>query len=292
MPVRVSAYVGTPMVLASMSSVQLGAAASVGLFDQIGAVGAAWLRLLWGGIVLFIAIRPWRRQFTRSDLITCASLGIATAGMTVLFMIAISRLPLGTASALEFLGPLAVATASGGTVARLWALIAGGGVLLLTTPWSGSANPAGVTIALGAAACWAGYIVLTRRAGDAMSGVWPLAISMPIAALSTTLFIAPTVVTALSWHLLVAGLGLALLMPVAPLTLELFALRRLTVATFGTLMSLEPAIALIVGLVVLGQTARVSGAIGIALVVAAGIGATRTGSRAQPVTAVVADRAF
>jgi inner membrane transporter RhtA len=275
-----------------MSSVQLGAAASVGLFDQIGAVGAAWLRLLWGGIVLFIAIRPWRRQFTRSDLITCASLGIATAGMTVLFMIAISRLPLGTASALEFLGPLAVATASGGTVARLWALIAGGGVLLLTTPWSGGANPAGVTIALGAATCWAGYIVLTRRAGDAMSGVWPLAISMPIAALSTTLFIAPTVVTALSWHLLVAGLGLALLMPVVPLTLELFALRRLTVATFGTLMSLEPAIALIVGLVVLGQTAHVSGAIGIALVVAAGIGATRTGSRAQPVATVVMDRAF
>ena len=106
-----------------------------------------------------------------------------TAGVTLLFMAAVSRLPLGTASAIEFLGPLGVALTRSRGVGRLWAAAAAGGVLLLTHPWTGTVDVAGVAFALGAAGCWAVYILLTQRIGDAVTGIAGLALSMPVAAL-------------------------------------------------------------------------------------------------------------
>ena len=105
---------GAGMAVASMLCVQLGLAASVGLFDQLGPEGAAWLRLAWAGVLLLVA-RParGRRAFTRPSLLACVALGLVTAGLTMLFMAAVARLPLGTASALEFLGPLGVAVVRG-----------------------------------------------------------------------------------------------------------------------------------------------------------------------------------
>ena len=111
----------------------------------------------------------------------------------MLFMAAVERLPLGTASALEFLGPLGVAIARGRGTARLWALVAAAGVLLLTEPWHGAADPVGVAFALGAACCWAAYILLTQRVGDELSGLQGLAISMPVAALVATAVAGPSV---------------------------------------------------------------------------------------------------
>ncbi len=269
------------MALASMCCVQLGVAASVGLFDQIGAAGAAWLRLAWAGVILGLAIRPWRASLSRSGLLTCIVLGIVTAAMTMLFMAAVARLPLGTASALEFLGPLGVAVVRGKAVARVWAIIAGGGVLLLTEPWHGGTDLVGVCFALAAAGCWAAYILLTQRAGDEASGLNALAISMPVAAVVATVVVGPSVIGAISWQVVLVGLGLALLLPIIPFSLELLSLRRLTTAAFGTLMSLEPAIALVIGLIALGQVPGPGAVAGIVLVVIAGIGAERTGARAQ-----------
>ena len=280
-----SARAGTSMAVTSIVLVQLGLAVSVGLIDRLGAEGAAWLRLAWAAVVLLVLVRPRLRGLGRSALLTCVLLGVATAGITMLFMAAIARLPLGTASALEFLGPLGVAVARGRRGARIWPVLAAAGVLLLTEPWHGTADPVGVAYALGAGACWAAYIVLTQRAGDAVSGFTAIAVSMPVAALVATLVAGPSTVGRLTWELVAVGLGLAVLLPVVPFALELMALRRLTTAAFGTLMALEPAAALVIGLLVLGQVPTAVAVAGIAFVVAAGVGAERTGARAAAAVA-------
>lgn len=260
-----------------MCCVQLGLAASVELSGRLGAEGVAWLRLAWAALILVALTRPWRARFTRSGLITCILLGSVTAGMTLFFMAAAVRIPLGTASALEFLGPLSVAVIRGRKAGRWWALAAAAGVAALTEPWQGGADLVGIFLALGAAACWAAYILLTQRAGDEVNGLQALAVSMPVAAIVTTVVVGPSVLGHLDWQLLLVGAGLALLMPVIPFSLELLALRRLKASVFGTLMSLEPAIAVLIGFAVLGQSPGLSAVLGVALVVAAGIGVTLQG---------------
>ena len=227
-------------------------------------------------------------------LLAAVALGVVTAGVTMLFMMAVARLPLGTASALEFLGPLGVAVARGrGGRRLLWPGLAAAGVLILTHPWQGGASLAGAAFALGAAACWACYILLTQAVGDEVAGLQGLAVSIPVAALVATAVAGPGVIPALTPRLLLAGLGLALLLPVVPFSLEMYALRRLTTAAFGTLMCLEPALALVAGLLLLGQVPRAWSLAGVALVVVAGLGAVRTGARQftrleQPDQAVLA----
>jgi inner membrane transporter RhtA len=276
---RSASRAGAGMAVAAMTCVQLGLAASIALIDRIGAEGAAWLRLAWAGVLLLIAVRPRPADFRRADLLACTVLGVVTGGLTLFFMAAVDRLPLGTASALEFLGPLGVAVVRGRGGARLWPLPAAAGVLLLTHPWHGAADPAGVAYALAAAACWAAYIVLTQHVGDQVAGVGGLAVSMPVAALVATAVAGPSVMDRLTWPILLAGLGLAVLLPVVPFSLELIALRRLSTAAFGTLMSLEPAIATAIGLVLLHQVPGWLSTAGIAVVVVAGIGAERAGAR-------------
>jgi inner membrane transporter RhtA len=269
------------MALAAMVLVQLGLAASVGLLDRIGPEGAAWLRLSWAGVILLVLVRPRIRSFSRASLLTTVALGVVTAGITILFMAAVARLPLGTASALEFLGPLGVAVVRGRRGTKLWPALAAVGVVLLTEPWHGTIDLVGVGYALAAAVCWAAYILLTQRVGDGVPGLQGLAVSMPVAALVASLVAGPAVFGALTWELLAIGVGLALVLPVVPFALELLALRRLTAAAFGTLMSLEPAFAVVIGLVLLGQVPGWAPLAGIAFVVAAGIGAERTGARAS-----------
>ena len=273
---------GASLALASMLCVQLGLAASVGLFDQVGPQGAAWLRLAWAGVILLALVRPRPASFTRSSLLASVLLGVVTASVTMLFMAAVARLPLGTASALEFLGPLGVAVVRSHGRGRLFAGLAAVGVVLLTEPWQGGTDLVGVGFALAAAACWAAYILLTQRVGDQVTGLQGLAVSMPVAGFVATAVAGPSVVGSLTWELLLVGLGLAVLLPVVPFTLELLALRRLTTGAFGTLMALEPAIALVIGLLVLHQVPGLLPVVGIVCVVLAGIGAERTGSR-EPV---------
>ena len=286
------ARTGASMAVVSMLCVQLGLATSVGLIDDVGAGGAAWLRLFWAGVLLLVLVRPGRSTFSPAALRAGTALGIATAGVTLLFMAAVARLPLGTASALEFLGPLGVAVVRSRGTGRMWALLAAAGVLLLTQPWTGDADPVGVGFALAAACCWAAYILLTQRVGDEVSGLGGLAISMPVAAVVATVVAGPGVVGDLTPELLLVGLGLAILLPVVPFALELLALRRLTTAAFGTLMALEPAFALAIGFVALAQVPNALSVVGVGLVVAAGIGAERSGARHEVAVAVAVAETF
>jgi inner membrane transporter RhtA len=266
--------------IASMICIQLGLAASVGLFDSVGPSGAVCLRLVCAAVLLLALVRPRPRDFTRASILATVALGVVTACLTLTFMAAVARLPLGTASALEFLGPLAVAAFRGRGATVLWPVVAGAGVLLLTEPWHGGTDPAGVGFALAAAACWAGYILLTQHVGDHVSGYAGLAVSTAVAGLVASAVAGPAVVDGLTWPVLAAGFGLAVLLAVVPFSLEMYALRKLTAGAFGTLMSLEPAIALVVGGVLLHQAPGPLAVLGVALVVAAGVGAARTGSRA------------
>jgi inner membrane transporter RhtA len=279
---------GALMAVGSMLSVQLGVAVSIGLIDRIGAEGAAWLRLSWAGLLFLLILRPRAAGFTRSTFLLCASLGVVIAAITMLFMAAVDRIPMGTASALEFLGPLGVAVVLGrGPGRALWPALAAAGVLLMTQPWAGTIDGLGVLFALTAACCWGGYIVLTQWAGDRLGGIHSLSVSMPVAGLVATAVAGPMAFDRLTPDLLLIGLGLAVMLPVVPFALEVLALRRLTTAAFGTLMSLEPAFALVIGLVVLHQVPGVAAVIGICLVVGAGLGAARTGARSTPMPAEV-----
>ena len=271
------------MAIGSMLCVQVGLAIAVTLIDDIGVEGAAWLRLAWAGILLLLIVRPRRAAFTRSSFAMCVVLGVVTAAITLLFMAALDRIPLGTASALEFLGPLGVAVAHGkGRQRFVWPGLAAVGVLLLTQPWAGAVDPIGVMFALGAALCWACYILLTQRVGDEVAGINGLAVSMPVAALVATVTVGPAVFGRMTPEILIIGIGLAILLPVVPFALELLALRKLTAAAFGTLMALEPGFAMIVGFIVLHQMPGAAGVVGICIVVAAGIGAARSGARTPP----------
>ena len=133
------------MAVVSMSCVQLALALSVHLFSQLGPLGVAGLRLAWAGLLLLILVRPRPRDFTGRDLRACCVLGVVTAGLMMFFMLAIARIPLGTASALEFLGPLTVSVCGPGRGRKRWTVMAAAGVVLLTQPWhggiDGSASP-------------------------------------------------------------------------------------------------------------------------------------------------------
>jgi len=274
---------GVLMATGSMVCVQIGLALSIGLMDRTGVEGAAWLRLAWAGVLMLIIVRPRRTAFTWSTFGACVLLGVVTAAVTMLFMASVDRIPLGTAAALEFLGPLGVAVARGhGRHRFIWPGLAAVGVVLLTDPWAGTVDPIGVLYALAAALCWAAYILLTQHVGDGVDGINGLAVSMPVAGVVATLVAGPTVLAKMTPDILVIGVGLAVLLPVVPFALEMMSLRRLTTATFGTLMALEPAFAMIVGLVVLHQIPGPGGVFGIGLVVAAGVGAARTGARSSP----------
>jgi inner membrane transporter RhtA len=273
------ARAGAGMALAAIVCVQLGNAASVGLFDRLGSAGAGALRLAWAGILLLVVVRPRPSAFSRRGLRAAAVLGVVTGVQTLCFMAAVARLPLGTASALAFLGPLGVAVARGRGTGRAWPVIAAAGVVLLTEPWHGAAAAAGIGFGLAAAATWAAYIVLTQAVGDEVAGIQALAVSLPVAGVVALLVARPDPAVVLAPRMVLIGIGLALLLPAIPYALELLALRRLTTTAFGTLMSLEPAVGLIVGLFALGQVPAVPAVAGILLVVVAGAGAQRDGAR-------------
>jgi inner membrane transporter RhtA len=277
MSTRVPAW---SLAVAAMILVQLGAAFSTNLFASVGPAGTSWLRLTMGALIFLALTRPRLRGVARGDLVVVVALGIATGLLTTAFLSAVARIPLGTAVAIEFLGPLGVAVArSHDRRSLVWPALALAGVLLLTEPWQGEVDLVGVAFAMMSAVCWATYIVLTQRVGDRFSGLEGLSITIPIAAVTAAFFGVPQAWGHLTWQVLLAAVGLALLLPVLPFSLELVALRRLTTAAFGTLMALEPAIGVVAGLVILSQVPRPLQVVGVVLVVAAGVGAERDGHR-------------
>lgn len=263
-----------------MLSVQLGAAVSVALFDEIGVAGTAWLRISLGALGFVAIARPRYWTWSWRQLRAPVLLGVVSAGMTLSFLAAIDLLPLGTAVAIEFLGPLTVAALhSRSRRALAWPALALMGVVLLTEPWLGTPSVPGIAFAAVSGVCWGLYIVITQHVGDRFAGVDGLAISLPVAAIVTAVVGLPQAWGHITPSVLLVGLAAAALLPVIPWTLELYALRRLTKAAFGTLMALEPAIALAIGALVLHQKPASLQLLGIACVVLAGVAAERTGLR-------------
>ena len=269
------------MAVAAMIAVQLSNALSVSVIEQVGAAGTAWLRMCFGAVFLWMIARPAIRSLRRKDFPALAELGVVTGFMTTFFLAAVERIPLGTAVAIEFLGPLTVAALmSKHRSALVWSLLAFVGVVLLTEPWHGDIDLAGVGFALAAGACWGLYNVFTQHIGDRFSGISGLSLTIPIAALATLPIGLPQVISGdLTWWVLAAAAGIALITPVIAFGLEMLALRRMTHTAFGTLLSLEPAFGLLIGLLVLSQTPSLVQLLGIALVIIAGAAAQRGGAR-------------
>ncbi|WP_344636817.1 EamA family transporter [Kitasatospora cystarginea] len=293
-PLRRRLNVPAPLLcVTAMFAVQLGIAFSRPLFEPLGVSGATFLRLAAAAVILLALTRPRLRGRSRRDLASAGLLGVVSAGMTLCFAGAVDRLPMGTAATIEFLGPLAVALAFARRASHLvWALLAGGGVALLTLfgaegggdGGSGGLDPAGLGLAFAAAACYAGYILLTDKVGAAFKGFEGLAVSITVGALVTLPVGIGPALHGLSeadspWPLLLAVAGVALLLPVIPYALEMSALRQLPQRVFSVLVSLEPAVSALVGLVVLHQVLGVAQLAGIACVVIASVGATLASRR-------------
>ncbi len=272
------------MAVTAMMSIQLASALSVGLIERVGPGGAAWLRLSMGALILVLVARPPLRSIRPGDVLPLLGLGAATGLMTVAFLSAIDRIPLGTAVAIEFLGPLTVAAVRSGSRRMVaWPGLALIGVVLLTEPWHGGVDSLGVGFAVLAGIGWGTYILLTQKVGDRFSGISALSMTVPVAAVAAALVGVPQAAGDLDAGVILAATGLALLAPVLPFGLEMLALRRMTPTAFGTLMALEPAFGVLLGLVVLGQAPSVLQLLGIALVVLAGACAQRRGIRALDV---------
>jgi inner membrane transporter RhtA len=271
------------LALASMTSVQLGSALSLPLVEAVGPAGAAWLRLSMGALIFIVLARPPLREVRRQDVPALLGLGIATGIVTIAFLAAIERIPLGTAVAIEFLGPLTVAAMrSGSRRALVWPALALLGVVLLSEPWQGEMDLVGLGFAALGAVGWGTYILLTQRIGDRFAGISGLSITIPIAAVTAAFVGIPQAAGHLTLGVLVAAIGLAILLPVLPYALEMLALRHMTHTAFGTLMAAEPAIATLLGLVVLHQVPSGDQIVGIGLVVIAGAGAQLGGRRPPP----------
>jgi inner membrane transporter RhtA len=282
------------LVLTGVVSVQVGAGLAARLFTQIPPAAVTALRL-WTAAALMAAVgaRPLRqnlaglvRRRSWRDAAVVAAFGLTLAVMNYSIYQAFARIPLGIAVTIEFLGPLAVAVAtSRRLIDLLWVALAGAGVALLT----GAGRPAGgghgidllgLAFALLAGASWAAYIVLSRATGRRFPGASGLTIAMLVAAV----VIVPVGVTAgrgalLRPGILATGLAIGLLSSIIPYTLELEALRRVPARVFGIWMSLEPAVAALVGLVMLGQALAVSEWAAIVCVMVACAGAARGSAR-------------
>lgn len=269
------------MAVAAMLCVQLSNALSVPVIDHVGPAGTAWLRMCFGAMLLWLIVRPAIRSLRRNDVPALLTLGVVTGFMTVFFLAAVDRIPLGTAVAIEFLGPLTVAgIMSKQRKALIWPLLALLGVVLLTEPWHGVIDLGGIGFALAAGACWGMYNLLTQHVGDRFSGITGLSLTIPIAALATLPVGLPQVIGGeFAWWVLPAAACIALFTPVIAFGLEMLALRRMTHTAFGTLLSIEPAFGVLIGLLVLAQTPTLVQLAGIALVVLAGAAAQRGGRR-------------
>lgn len=265
----------TLQVLLGIVSVQVGAALAKQLFAVAGASGTVALRLLFAALVLLLIWRPTVRLEGRALRVVVAY-GLVLGVMNLCFYQAIARIPLGIAVTVEFLGPLAVALiGSRRWLDGLWALLAAGGVVLLTEG-GGDLSVLGLLLALAAGVCWGGYILLTAALGDRTTDGKGLALGMAVAAIVVMpVGVVESGTDLLHPSVLVIALAVALLSSVVPYSLELEALRSIPPRVFGVLMSMEPAVAALAGLVVLGETLRIPQWIAVCLVVAASAGATR-----------------
>lgn len=267
-----------PAVLGAIVSVQAGAALAKGLFPVLGAMGTCGLRVGFSAVILVAAFRPWRRRITSEQWRALVLYGLVLGLMNVVFYLALSRIPLGLAVTLEFVGPLGLAVAgSRRAVDVTWVVLAAAGIALIT-PWAGGGvDPLGVLLALGAGACWAAYILLGGRVSRMVPGGDAVAIGMVVASfVAVPAAVATGGFLQLTPGLIAGGIGVALLSSAIPYTMEMVALKALPARTFGILMSLEPAMAAIAGWLFLHELLSPRQCVAVALVIAASTGSTLT----------------
>lgn len=270
------------LVLTSVLGIQFGHAFGKQLLGATGPMGMVAMRLVFAAVVLLVLVRP-SPQLVREKFRLVLAFGVAIAGMSLLLFPALERLPVGLTVSLQFLGPLSVALlGSRRAPDLLWALLAGTGVFLFYDPAAAGWSTSGALFALGSGACWAAYMLFSKRAGArADSGV--LALAVACAALLCLPFVPAGVrPTLLAPEVLVAGLGVAVLSAVVPYACDLAALRRIPPRVLGVLVSLEPAVGGLGGLLVLGERLAWSQWLAIALISAASLGVAATSRVAKP----------
>jgi inner membrane transporter RhtA len=275
------------MLLIGMFTLHTGSALAVTAFAQASPATVTWLRLSWAALLLLAlgGRSLWRavRAASRRELGAVVILGTASAGMMLFYSEATARIELGTATSIEFLGTLVVAVAAMRRRRELvWILAAVAGVLCLTRPWQGELDLVGVGFALAGAVCVVGYIVLTQRVGAGFGAVHGLALTMTVGALVSAPLGAPGLVADPDLDLVLFTLLIALLFPMVPFLLEMVALQRMSRTAYSTFSSLEPAVALVMGLVVIGQAPAPIQVAGMVLVVVAGAGAARGDGSRRP----------
>ncbi|MDC7682937.1 DMT family transporter [Asticcacaulis sp. BYS171W] len=266
-------------LLVAMASVQIGATFAKHLFSDVGPMATVALRQGFAAIILLAVFRPWREGLwpTGCRWRTLALYGIVLGVMNLVFYAAIARIPLGIAVAIEFIGPLAVALMGSRqkldfvwislAIAGLWTLLPQGDAAHL--------DPLGVLFALIAGVCWGAYILLGQKVGSQMPGGVAVSLGIVISCVLTVPVGLGTATAALfTWPILLMGLGVALLSGAIPFTIEMFALKQIPAKTFGILMSLEPAVAALSGLVLLHEFLTGRQWLAIALIIAASAGAT------------------
>jgi inner membrane transporter RhtA len=270
------------LVVGAIASVQFGSAIAATLFQRVGPAGSVLLRLLTGTIVLVALWRPSLHGRSRRELALAAAFGLVLAVMNFSFYEAINRIPLAIAVTIEFVGPLGVAVAgSRRKLDFVWVALAAAGILALTNGNGHGIDALGVVLALIAGSMWATYILINARVGRAFPGGAGLALAMCVASVA----ILPVGVAQGGSHLLeprslALGAAVGMLSSAIPYSFEIEALRRIPVSVFGVLMSLEPGMAALAGLIVLGQGLGLRALLGIALVVAASVGASRRSTEA------------
>jgi inner membrane transporter RhtA len=271
-----------PAVLVAILSVQGGAALAKGLFPVLGPSGTVGLRIGMSAVILLAAFRPRLHRVTAAQWRVVLPYGAVLGVMNLVFYHSLSRIPLGLAVTVEFIGPLSVAVfGSRRMIDVAWVVLAGAGIALIA-PWTTSSgvDPLGVALAFAAGVCWALYIVIGQKLSHRLSGGAAVSIGMLVAAITVVPFAAATGGFAhLTLGRFAAGVGVALLSSAIPYTLEMIALKALPARTFGILMSLEPAVAALAGLAFLREVLSATQWLAVALVIAASGGSTLTSRR-------------
>ena len=286
---KIPAWLPTLVVLIAMVSIQSGASLAKSLFPLVGAPGVTALRLALGTLILVIIFKPWRLRFSAEQRLPLLLYGLALGAMNYLFYLSIQRIPLGIAVALEFTGPLAVALfGSRRPLDFVWVILAVLGLWFLLPLGQDVAQVdlTGALLALGAGSCWAVYILTGQRAGEehgpatvAMGSLIAAVVFVPLGMLqaSDTLF---------QWSLLPLGLAIAVLSTALPYSLEMIALTRMPTRTFGTLMSMEPALAALSGMIFLGETLTSTQTLALGAIILASMGSTLTMRRESKIEKV------
>lgn len=283
MPRRLGDVPAPLLVVGAAFSVQFGAALATKAFDEVGPLGFVWLRVGFAALLLLALNVRALRVAGRRPVRWVIAAGVAVAWMNACFYEAIDRIPLGLATTVEFLGPLAVAViGSRRALDFLWVALAGAGVALLGSPGV-ELDPVGLGFAFGAALGWASYILIAKS----MLGDWSVGSGLALTLLVAALLLMPLGLASggsdlADGRVLALGLAVAVLGSMLPFALELAALHQLSAATFGILLSLEPAVAALAGAVVLAQVPNAVEGLAVALVVAASAGASLGARRAVP----------